>query len=601
MQEARSAPELFRNLFSHLSARRRKQLGLLLGLMLVGSLAEIVTIGAVVPFISLMARPETAMEFPFLQDLFAAIGWRQSQSLVLPMSIAFVCVVLAATGIRLLLVYVSNKLVFAIGHDIGLKLYHVILHQPYAFHISQNTSEVLGNINKVQIVVGGVLRPLMDGMVAIILSVAIFAALMLVDATTALTAGVLFALIYVGIMKLFRTRLRRNGKVIATAQGKRMRCIQEGLGGIRDVILDGNQAYYSGEFSKVDRQFRNAQAANVFFSQSPRFLVEAIGIGLIVALAYSLTLKTGGLLGALPVLAALVLGAQRLLPLLQKVYQAWSTTTGNLQVLDDLVSMLDLATVQRGYSRSQAGVMSFEDRIDFKGLNFHYAEDEPEVLSDINLTIPKGSRVGIVGKTGSGKSTLMDILMGLLEPTGGRIRVDGKAIDAENQNYWRQRIAHVPQHIYLSDASITENIALGVSPERIDMDRVRRAAHQAQIAEFIESHRQGYDTRVGERGVQLSGGQRQRIGIARALYKEADVLVFDEASSALDTETETAVMQAVSQLDPNLTLFIIAHRVQTLRECDLILRLEDGHLVSAGSYEEVIGAQPRQAAADIRN
>ena len=182
--------------------------------------------------------------------------------------------------------------------------------------------------------------------------------------------------------------------------------------------------------------------------------------------------------------------------------------------------------------------------------------------------------------------------MGLLEPTGGRIRVDGKAIDAENQNHWRQRIAHVPQHIYLSDSSITENIALGVAPDRIDRDRVHQAARQAQIAEFIESHRQGYDTRVGECGVQLSGGQRQRIGIARALYKKADVLVFDEASSALDTETETAVMKAVSQLDPDLTLFIIAHRVQTLRECDLILRLEDGRLVASGSYEKVIDMAP---------
>ena len=601
MQHTKSARALFRNFLSHLSARRRKQLGLLLGLMLVGSLAEIVTIGAVVPFISLMARPETAMEYPVLQNLFAALGWQQPDSLVLPMSIAFVCVVLVATGIRLLLVYVSNKLTFAIGHDIGVKLYHVMLHQPYAFHISQNSSEVLGNVNKVQIVVGAVLRPAIEGIIAVILSVAILVALMLVDAKTALTAGVLFAVMYLGIMKLFRKRLQRNGKIIAAAQGSRMRSIQEGLGGIRDVILDGNQAHYSGEFAKVDRRFRNAQAANAFLGASPRFLVEAIGIALIVALAYALFLQSGGLVGALPVLAALALGAHRLLPLLQKIYQAWSQTTGNLQVLDDLVSMLSLPVASARNRRRQSDALPFDNRIEFDNLHFRYLETEPEVLTDINLTIPKGSRVGIVGKTGSGKSTLMDILMGLLEPTGGRIRVDGNAIDAENQNHWRQRIAHVPQHIYLSDASITENIALGVSPDRIDQDRVHQAACQAQIAEFIESHRQGYDTRVGERGVQLSGGQRQRIGIARALYKDADVLVFDEASSALDTETETAVMQAVSQLDPNLTLFIIAHRVQTLRECDLILRLEDGHLVSAGSYEEVIGAQPRQAAADIRN
>ena len=582
------APELFREFLSHLSPRRRKQLGLLLGLMLVGSLAEIVTIGAVVPFISLMARPETAMEYPLLQNIFAGLGWQQSDSLVLPMSIAFVCVVLVATGIRLLLVYASNKLTFAIGHDIGVKLYHVMLHQPYAFHISQNSSEVLGNVNKVQIVVGAVLRPAIEGIIAVILSVAILVALMLVDAKTALTAGVLFAVMYLGIMKLFRKRLRRNGKIIAAAQGSRMRSIQEGLGGIRDVILDGNQAHYSGDFSKVDRRFRHAQAANAFLGASPRFLVEAIGIALIVALAYTLFLQSGGLVGALPVLAALALGAQRLLPLLQKIYQAWSQTTGNLQVLDDLVSMLNLPVAFARNRRRQAGALSFDDRIEFENVHFRYLETEPEVLTDINLAIPKGSRVGIVGKTGSGKSTLMDILMGLLEPTGGQIRVDGNAIDAANQNQWRQRIAHVPQHIYLSDSSITENIALGVRLDRIDRDRVHQAARQAQIAEFIESHRQGYETRVGERGVQLSGGQRQRIGIARALYKKADVLVFDEASSALDTETESAVMQAVRHLDFDVTLFLIAHRVQTLRGCDLIIRLEGGSVHEVGGFESVI-------------
>ena len=555
--------------------------------MLVGSAAEIITIGAVVPFISLMARPETAMDYPILQNLFAALGWRQPDSLVLPMSIAFVSIVLVATGIRLSLTYASNRLTFAIGHDIGVKLYNVILYQPYAFHISQNTSEVLGSINKVQLVLGGVLRPIVDGIIAAILAVAILAALMLVDATTALTAGLIFSLMYLGIMKLFRARLRRNGKIIAATQGSRMRCIQEGLGGIRDVILDGNQKHYTGEFARVDRQFRHAQAANIFFGQSPRFLVEAVGIALIVALAYTLSLQSDGLVAALPVLAALALGAQRLLPLLQKIYTAWSKVTGNLQVLDDLVSMLNLPVSAERKNR-HAEPLPFNERIEFDNVYFRYTKSEPVVLEDVAVTIPKGSRVGIIGKTGGGKSTLMDILMGLLEPTDGRIRVDGNPIVAENQNNWHQRIAHVPQHIYLADASIKENIALGVRADRIDMNRVHRAARQAQIAEFIESHRQGYDARVGERGVQISGGQRQRIGIARALYKDADVLIFDEASSALDTETESAVMQAVSELDLNLTLFIIAHRVQTLRECDLILRLENGRLASAGSYQEVI-------------
>ncbi|QKK04070.1 MAG: ABC transporter ATP-binding protein [Pseudomonadota bacterium] len=558
--------------------------------MLAGSLAEIVTIGAVVPFISLMARPEMAADYPLLQGIFSALGWKNAESIVLPMAIAFVCVVLVATGIRLLLIYASNKLIFAIGHDIGVKLYRVILHQPYSYHISQNTSDVIGNVNKVQILLGAFLRPAMEGVIAVILSIAILAALLIVDASTALVAGVLFAAIYFGVIRLFRARLKRNSKIIAQTQSTRIRSVQEGLGGIRDVILDANQPHYAGEFARFDQQFRHAQAANAFLGQAPRFVVEAIGVALIVGLAYALSLQSGGLIAALPTLAALALGAQRLLPLVQKIYLAWAQYTGNFNVFEDVLAALNLPT--RIPAGTPSASIPLEQEITLEGLHFRYTPTEPEVLADINLSIPKGSRVGIVGKTGSGKSTLMDILMGLLEPTSGKIKIDGKAIDQKNRTAWQAHISHVPQHIYLSDATIAENIALGIAPNAIDHDRVRRAARQAQIADFIETHRQGYETRVGERGIQLSGGQRQRIGIARALYKEADVLVFDEASSALDTQTETAVMDAIALLDSELTVFIIAHRVETLRECDLIIRMEQGRLVAAGTYGEVLGDYP---------
>lgn len=580
---------LLRQFAHHLPPRRRKQLGLLLLLMLAGACAEIIAIGAVVPFISLMARPEMAMEYPLLQNLFMTLGWHQQDSLALPMSIAFVSLVLAATGIRLLLLYVSNKLTFAIGHDIGVKLYSVVLHQPYAYHIAQNTSDLIGNINKVQILLGSFLRPAMDGIIAAILSLAILAALMLVDAVTALSAGLIFTAVYLVVIRLFRARLNRNSKIVAGAQSARVRSVQEGLGGIRDVLLDANQPHYVGEFSRIDRSFRNAQATNAFLGQAPRFVVEAIGVALIVGLAYTLSLQTGGLVAALPTLAALALGAQRLLPLIQKIYLAWAQFVGNLRVLEDVLSTLDLPMDTP--SKDPQDPFAFQHRIEIDQLSFRYASDQPEVLQQLSLTIPKGARVGIIGKTGSGKSTLTDVVMALLTPTAGEIRVDGVLVQSHNRIHWQRHIAHVPQHIYLSDASIAENIALGVSLDRIDMNRVRRAARQAQIADFIESSRQGYNTRVGERGVQLSGGQRQRIGIARALYKQADVLVFDEASSALDVVTESSVMDAVNQLDPELTLFIVAHRVQTLSQCTMIIRLEGGKLVACSTYGDIINSQ----------
>jgi len=583
----KSARQLFREFLGHLQPRRRKQLVLLLFLMLTGSLAEIVTIGAVVPFITLMAQPERTAEYPVLQQMFSALGWQNPDSLVLPMTVAFVVIVTAATAIRLLLTYTSNKLVFSIGHDIGVKLYRVIIQQPYTYHIKQNTSDAIANVNKVQILVNAFLRPAMEGAVAIILSIAILIALMIVDAVTALGAGLVFAILYFGIIRLFRARLRKNSKVISETQGTRVKSVQEGLGGIIDLILDGNHAHYIREFARHDGRFRKAQAANAFLSQAPRFVVEAIGVALIVTLAYVLSLQSGGLIVALPSLAVLALGAQRLLPLIQKIYAAWAQYSGNFHVFEDVLRALDLAVPE-----IQAGTgeyLTFEERIELDGIHFRYSKDEAEVLHDIQLTVPKGVRVGVVGKTGSGKSTLMGILMGLLEPTNGKILIDGVPVDDNNRAAWQRHISYVPQHIYLSDTSIVENIALGFKREAIDRDRVCRAAGRAQIAEFIESHRKGYETRVGERGVQLSGGQRQRIGIARALYREADVIVFDEASSALDTETETAVMNAVNQLDSDLTVFIIAHRVQTLRECDLIIQIDDGQVSSMGTYEEIIG------------
>lgn len=583
----KSAKALFSEFLGHIESRRKKQLGLLLILMLVGSLAELVTIGAVVPFIALMAQPELAADYPLLQRVFSAMGWQDQDSLALPMSIAFLSIIALATGIRLLLIFASNKLVFAIGHDIGVKLYWVLLHQPYAYHIAQNTSNVIGNVNKVQILLNAFLRPALQGVIAVILCVAILTALMLVDAATALAAGLMFTAFYFGIIRLFRARLKRNSKIIAATQGSRIRAVQEGLGGIRDVLLDANQPHYTGEFARLDAQFHNAQATNALLGQAPRYVVEAIGVGLIIVLAYALSLKSGGLVGGLPILAALALGAQRLLPLVQQIYQAWAQYTGNFNVFEDVLASLALPV--RKASSEDPNEIQFNREIQLENVHFRYSAEEPDVLSDINLCIPRGSRVGIVGKTGSGKSTLMDILMGLLEPTEGQILIDGKAINASNRREWQRHISHVPQHIYLSDASIAENIALGVPPSAIDHERVRRAARQAQIAEFIETNRQGYNTGVGERGIQLSGGQRQRIGIARALYKEADVLVFDEASSALDMKTETSVMNAIGQLDAELTVLIIAHRVQTLRECDLVLRLENGRLLAQGSYQDIIG------------
>jgi ATP-binding cassette subfamily B protein len=370
-----------------------------------------------------------------------------------------------------------------------------------------------------------------------------------------------------------------------------VKALQEGLGGIRDVLLDGTQPVYCDIYRQADHPLRRAQGNNVFIGGSPRYIMEAVGMVLIAALAYALSRQVGGIATALPVLGALALGAQRLLPALQQIYGAWASIAGSHASLADTIELLDQSLPAELLQPAPAPLLIQQD-IRFDAVRFRYTSDSPLVLDGLNLTIPRGARVGFVGSTGSGKSTTLDLLMGLLMPTEGELLVDGQPISGIRVRAWQQTIAHVPQSIYLADSTLAENIAFGVPRNAIDLDRVQQAARQAQIADFIESSPEGYQAYVGERGIRLSGGQRQRIGIARALYKQASVLVFDEATSALDNATEQSVMDAIEGLSSDLTILLIAHRLTTVRRCDTIVELEHGRVVAQGTYEQLLECSP---------
>jgi len=370
----------------------------------------------------------------------------------------------------------------------------------------------------------------------------------------------------------------------------RIKALQEGLGGIRDVLLDGTQATYCQIYRDSDIPLRRALANNQFISGSPRFGIEALGMVLIAVLAYSLATTEDDVANAIPILGALALGAQRMLPMLQQGYSSWSNIRGGLASLYETLDLLEQPLPAHSSSAPPVPIQ-FEQSIGFKQLKFRYAVETPWVLRNFELTISKGARIGFIGTTGSGKSTLLDILMGLLESTEGQLSIDGIPIDEHNRRAWQTHIAHVPQSIFLSDTTIAENIAFGVPIDQIDLQRLHQAAQQAQIADIIESWDEQYETPVGERGVRLSGGQRQRIGIARAFYKQANVFVFDEATSALDNDTEHAVMEAIDNIDREITILIVAHRLTTLKGCDKIVELEHGTIKRIGTYVEVVCEQ----------
>jgi ATP-binding cassette subfamily B protein len=417
--------------------------------------------------------------------------------------------------------------------------------------------------------------------------IAILIALFCVNPIIAIVAFGGFGVIYFGIIKLSRKRLLLDSQCIARESINVIKSLQEGLGGIRDVLIDGSQSVYCQIYADADQPLRRAQGSSFFISQSPRYGMEALGMLLIAGLAYVLAKQVDGVAKAIPTLGALALGAQRLLPVLQQAYSSWSNMQAGHALLYDAIELLDQPLPSYA-NQPVLENLPFRECVTIKNLSFRYSADSPWVLKHLNLSIAQGSRVGFIGTTGSGKSTLLDIVMGLLQPVEGSLEVDGHPITLTNCRNWQAHIAHVPQAIFLADSTIEENIAFGVPVYKIDSVRVKNAAKQAQISEVIDSWPQGYKTIVGERGVRLSGGQRQRIGIARALYKQADVIIFDEATSALDNETEQAVMHAIESLSKNLTVLIIAHRLTTLKNCSQIIELSGGNVNRVGSYSELV-------------
>jgi ABC-type multidrug transport system fused ATPase/permease subunit len=587
-RNAASLSGLLARLWGDLPPHRRRQFVMILGLMVASAVAEVASLGAVLPFLAVLAAPDRAFNNPLVAHAAQIFGLTRPGQLLLPLTVIFAVVALLAGAIRMLLLWVSTRFTFAAGADLSIEVYRRTLYQPYHVHIGRNSSEVISGItNKVGGTVLGVLLPLMTLTSSAMLLVAIPLALIAIDPAVALAASAAFGLSYAAISWLSRRRLYHNSRRIADEQTRVLQALQEGLGGIREVLLEGAQPVFCDIYRGADQQLRRAQGDNVFIAQSPRFAMEAIGMVLIAALAYGLTREAHAAIGALPVLGALALGAQRLLPALQQAFGAWAQIAGSQAYLADTIELIE-QPLPAALLAPPPPQLKFQRAIQFREVRFRYAGEGPWVIDGLTFAIPKGARVGVVGRTGSGKSTALDLLMGLLQPGEGAVLVDGEPVTGTRGRSWQRIIAHVPQSIYLADTTVAQNIAFGIVPSEISMERVHAAAQCAQLADFIEGRPEGYETVVGERGVRLSGGQRQRIGIARALYKRASVLVFDEATSALDNATEQSVMRAIDGLGRDLTIILIAHRLTTVRHCDTIIELEHGRVVAQAPYAELL-------------
>lgn len=568
---------LLQRLLPFISYRRKLQLCLIFFLMFLSAFAEIISIGAVVPFLGVLLDPTIILDNHYFIYINHKFQFDESK-LILITTILFIIVVILSALIKFSLLWNIKRVGHGIGSDLSILIYDKTINQPYQDFIKLNSSDLISGIStKISVVTGNVLLPILQFFSSSLIISIILLMLVIVNPIISLVIFFILGSIYSVILLFTKSRLKKNSQRISHSSNNLIKVIQESVGGIRDIILGNYQDYFNGLYLNADQSLRKGKAENEIISAMPKFLMETVGIIIISIIAFIYSSDNDNLLSIIPLLGATAVGAQKILPLLQQVYASISMIRGETVSFHDVLGLLHANTCDVVTNKSIERI-SFDSTIEFRDVSFSYSNNNEYELSNVNLRINKGDIVGIIGETGSGKSTFIDLLIGLLRKNKGEILIDGRSLSDTNINEWRSLIAHVPQSIYLTDNTIKENIAFGVSYDEINFSRVEYVCEKACLNEFVDK----LDTIVGERGINLSGGQRQRIGIARALYDDSkEIIVFDEATSALDDEIESKIIESLHlNLKNEYTIFMIAHRLSSLKHCNKIITISNGEIKS---------------------
>tara|TARA_Y100000589_G_C27194279_1_gene646079 strand:- start:3147 stop:4901 length:1755 start_codon:yes stop_codon:yes gene_type:complete len=573
--------KLLKTLWSLLNRKRKLQIRFLLLTMILSAFAEIFTIASVFPFLTVLTNPEQVKNIFVLKVIFNFLNISESQNYILLVSLMFILTACSSAIIRLGNLWLSTNIAASIGTDLSFESYKRTIYQPYLYHTSKNSSEVIANSTKnVEVTVSAINKAL-DLIASSIISFLILLFLLILDFNVAITSISIFSISYLILSRTVRNTLYGNSKKVAKAINLQVKVIQEGLGAIRDVIIGNNHEIYTNNYLEVDIPLRKLQAKSQFLGLFPRYAIEALGLIVITLIALSISSQTNNNSIIISTLGTMALGFQRLLPAFQQIYSNWAGIKSDSTCIKNIIEMIKQPIPNIIKDKSQREIV-FNKEIKLVNISFKYPSNPKKIFKSINLSIKAGERIGIIGETGGGKSTLMDLLIGLIPADSGKFLIDGidisKSVNKDFMISWRKSIAHVSQSIFLSDATIRENIAFGKNPSEIDEKLVRSCSKKANIDKFIKSCPNGYKTIIGENGVRLSGGQKQRIGIARALYNQKKILFLDEATSALDNDTEKRIMDTIDKLDKNLTIIMIAHRITTLSKFDRILKIENGNI-----------------------
>ncbi len=576
------------SIWRNISFLRKAQLSLLIIVMHLSALTESLSIGAVAPFIGVLSNPEMVWKNNLIRNFAISIGINGPDQILLPIIIIFAFSALLSGIVRSINLWLNVKLAAAVTSDLSVKAYKNTLYQEYEFHIKRNSSELISTIITETIQTSRVLNYIMLFLTSVILFIAILITLFIINYNIALIAIFSFGTSYLILAFTFKKKITHNSKLISKANKLQMKSLQEGLGSIKEVLLRSNQDVFINNYRKEEISLRQRQAQNSFIAYFPRYMMESLGLILIALISYFLIREDNNIGEVLPILGTLAIAAQRLIPTLQQIYTNWAGIRDRSAAVDCVISLAQQKT-QQNYK--VIPIINFKDnsRIILSNVAYSYNKKSGLILNDVSLQIYKGDKIGVIGRTGSGKTTLIELIMGLIPPDKGEVTINNqnihKLINRKLLIQWRESISYVPQNIFLSDVSIKENIAFGLNKEDIDFNKVKNACKAVQLSGFIESKPYQYDTLVGERGINLSGGQCQRLAIARALYSDKEILILDEATSAVDNLTEKSIINEIEKNYSTKTILMIAHRLSSLSNCNKIIELDQGRVVNIYSKQ----------------
>ena len=580
----------FKKLLSFLSLSEKKKAGILLLMILTMALLDTIGVASILPFMAVLSNPDLIETNFILNKIFqvsSIIGVDSNQKFLLFLGICVFILLVFSTIFRSFTIYTQVRFVEMREYSIGKKLVERYLHQPYSWFLNRNSADLGKTIlSEVQQVILGGMSPMLELIAKSMVAIALITLLMITDFELATIVGFSLAIVYGLIYKYTRRYLNLIGNKRLHNNRLRFTIINEAFGAAKEVKVSGLEKTYIDRFSNAGKIYAQAQASARIISQIPRYAIEAIAFGGIMLIILYLMVKLGNFDTALPLVSLYVFAGYRLIPAFQQIYLSFTQLSYNAPAIDKLYD--DIKSLKQFDSNQNQNTILLEKFISLKNISFNYPNTKQASLKNVNIDMPAKTTVGFVGATGSGKTTTVDIILGLLEPQKGTLEIDGQVITKKNIRAWQRSIGYVPQHIYLSDDTISANIAFGIATSEINKEAVERAAKIANIHDFIINDLpKKYQTTIGERVIKLSGGQRQRIGIARALYHNPQILILDEATSSLDNLTEQAVIDAVNILSKNITIILIAHRLNTVKNCDIIFKLKKGTLIEQGIYEKL--------------